>query len=124
MKFQIKVAYMPTAEMRANKETATTRIVEMEGELAAVKTYLKLSIGNDFHWASVVRIDDELGAGDVNRWVVQSNRTTGDLRLLAFSFFEVDPVINTNGYNFKMAIQLEECSGAEALNKVLGGGKF
>lgn len=93
--------------------------IEISGELGAVKTYLKLVAGADFKWGAVQRIDN-LVTGDVERWMIQQNMTTGELYMSVFSFFDVDPMINVNAYMETW----EPTQGMKTLNNLLGGGKF
>lgn len=119
MKFEIKISYFPTKKSRAAGKGDPHTIFEMEGELDAVKTYLKLAIGDNFNWG-VVTILDEVVTGEVDRWMIRKNRTTKELTLHAFSFFDVDPEININALH---AIW-DPGRNSEPMNKALGGGKF
>ena len=74
----------------------------------------------NFNWGAVER-KGELEDGDVNRWLVQRNRTTGELMMTVFSFFGVDPEINLNALRAAWNPERHE---TEALSKRLGGGKF
>ena len=118
MKFEVKISYFPTKESKAAGKGAPHDIIEMEGELDSVKTYLKLAAGDNFNWGAIT-IMDKVAIGEVNRWMVQKNRRTGQLALHAFSFFDVDHEININALH-----AIFDKSGGTAMNNVLGGGKF
>jgi len=92
---------------------------EVEGDLDTVKTYVKLTAGDNFSWGAVSRLD-ELSPGDVDKWMIQKNRTTRELSLTPFSFYRVDTEININAMRavFNDRIQLK------VLHKKLGGGKI
>lgn len=91
----------------------------VEGDLDTVKTYIKLTAGDNFKWGAVIRLN-ELSPGDVSRWLIQKNRTTGDISLNAFSFFSVDPEININA--MISSFNHKDDSNIKELHKVLGGG--
>jgi len=93
--------------------------IDIEGDLDAVKTYLKLVVSDNFNWGAVER-KGELETGDIERWFVKRNTTTGELHLRVFSFFNVDPEINVNAMHHAMDSELNH----PALDKALGGGKF
>jgi len=91
---------------------------EIEGDLDAAKTYIKLAAGDDYAWGAIQRIDDGLVPGDVERWLVQKNRTTKQLLVSPFSFFELGPEININA----MRAAFEQYPQMQEMNKLLGGG--
>jgi len=91
---------------------------DVEGDLDAAKSYIKLAAGDDYAWGAIQRIDDDLVPGDVERWIVQKNRTTKQLLVSPFSFFEVDPEININA----MRAAFEQYPQMQEMNKLLGGG--
>lgn len=111
MKFELKIQH--------DGQTGSDSI-NIEGDLDAVKTYLKLVVSDNFNWGAVER-KGELEPGDVHRWLVEKNHTTGDMTLTVFSFYKVDPEININA---AFAAVNPESNKTEALSKVLGGGKF
>lgn len=115
MKFKMTIVH-------GKGEDATKQIVEIDGDLDAVKTYLKLVISiKEFNWGAVERADESnLVAGDVNRWLIRKNWTIDTLELSVFSFHDVDPLINVNAY----IGSFEPKPGMKAVNKLLGGGKF
>jgi hypothetical protein len=117
MKFEIIMSYYATEETKAAKVADPRKTFEMEGDLDAVKTYLKLAASKDFNWGAITRTD-ELEPGDVNRWMIKKNRTTGDLWMEVFSFFAVDPLININA----MRAIFDPDRNMTPLNKALGGG--
>ncbi len=92
---------------------------ELEGDLDMVKTFVKLQVGNKFTWGAVQQID-ELEQGCVERWFMRKNVTTSELELHAFSFYQVDPIININA----MQSAFEYHPGMNEISKLLGGGKF
>ena len=111
MKFEVSIQHSG----QAGSDT-----VEIEGDLSAVKTYLKLVVKDNFNWAAVLPLG-KLKMGDVDRWMVRQNRTTGELNMSVFSFFNVEPMININ--TMRQAYDPEQTSSG-AVNKLLGGGKF
>ena len=116
MKFELKIATMPKVKGGPDR----FQIVEFEGELEAVKTYCKLKAGPDFNWAAVTRLG-ELKTGDVDRWFIRRNFTSGDLEMSVFSFYNVAAHININA--MKMSFEGDRTSSG-AINKLLGGGKL
>ena len=97
-------------------------VIPIEGDLATVKTYLKLSVDEKtFNWGAVERMG-ELEPGDVHRWLIQRNfRDGGGLYMSVFAFHDVDVEININA-----ALQARDPdrNGCKELNNLLGGGKF
>ena len=92
---------------------------EMDGDLDKVKTYLKLLETDKFKFGAIERLD-EMEPGDVSRWMIRRNHTTGELYMSVFSFHDVDPMINVNTY---MSIY-EDSAGRKKIDSLLGGGKF
>ena len=123
MKFKI------TTVLRDNPER---NIIEMDGELDAVKTYLKLRIkAENFKWGVVERTDDML-PGDVSRWAIKRTSTYNrdsdsydfGLTLNVFSLNEVDPIINVNAMMAAFTDRQSTYETFKPINKLLGGGKF
>jgi len=120
MKFKITISNEGTLDADGVKKYPPRIIMDFDGELDAVKTYLKLSVDVDkFKWGAVERTD-EVEAGDVNRWIIHKNHTTGQLEMNVFSFHDVDASININAYmeSYKPGRDMQ------AVNEMLGGGKF
>jgi hypothetical protein len=111
MEFEIKIQHLG--------QTGTDS-VDIDGDLDAVKTYLKLVVSDNFNWGAVER-KDELQAGDVNRWLIRKDRGTDELTMTVFSFFGVDPEINVNAL---LAAGDPERINTDTLSQYLGGGKF
>lgn len=119
MKFEVKITYFSTEESRAAEMGDPYDIIEMEGDLDSVKTYLKLAAGDNFNWGAV-SVMDKVTTGEVDRWMVQKDRTTGQLALHAFSFYDVEHEININALH---AI-FDPDINSQPMNKLLGGGNF
>lgn len=117
MKFEIIMAN--EADKRGKVGAFDRTIFEMEGDLDSVKTYIKLAAGKNFKWGSVT-ILDKVATGEVNRWMVQKNRATGQMALHTLSFHDVDHEININAL---YAIYDDDVD-SQPMNKELGGGKF
>ena len=100
---------------------------EMEGTLDSAKTYIKLINDKEFRFAAIEKLDN-LAPGDVNRWIVNKNRTTGEVFLKPFSFFDQfnDPADNAllNLNAMSNAINPESRVKISLLDAMLGGGEF
>ncbi len=115
MRFEVKISYIPTEDSMAAGDGDPSKTFEMEGDLAAIKTYIKLVNSDNFNWGAIQRLDN-LQPGDVDRWLIQKNRATGELLMSAFSFFAVDTEINVNAMRAAVGIDHKNT----ALNKALG----
>lgn len=81
-------------ELRITEKDMLPDIIEFEGDLDGLKTYLKLKIDlANFSWCSVKRTD-KLSRGDVEYWIVE--KKYGELVMNVFAFYDIDPEINLN----------------------------
>jgi len=82
MKFSILMSFETTAASGGEPR----RLIDIEGDLSSVKTYIRLANSQDFKWGAVTRIDSGLKSGDVDRWLIKKYTPATTLRLHIFSY--------------------------------------